>query len=128
MEPTARPDGRYVTWQGRVYEGSVDGPRTVVLLSDQAEPGFTVDPLTGGYIRTVPSDEAQIWFLRTTCRWRGAPFVVMASVGDELVLRYTGGSSQEVQELGLTELERGVYQTTVPASEVTELQQVRTTG
>ena len=127
-EPEKRSDGRYVTWQGRTYRGSVQTPGTVTLLSPDPEEGFDPRPLGGGFQRTVPAPEVAAWSLRTTCRWRGALFVVMAAVGEELTLRYAGGSTVEARELGLTELERGVFSVTVPRSAVTDLVQTRTEG
>ncbi|WP_133379081.1 hypothetical protein [Klenkia marina] len=63
--------------------------------------------------------------LRTTCRWQDEPFQVMAQEGDQLVLRHLG-SSRTARDLGLTEVDRGVFNTTVPLSAVTDLEQVRT--
>lgn len=119
------PDGTWWEHRGRTYRGSVrPGGRTVRLLSPDPAEGFSAQA-AGGWSLEVPREDAVRVTLRTTCRWRGEPFQVMATEGELLVLRHLG-SSGAARELGLTEVDRGVFNATVPTAEVTDLEQTRT--
>jgi len=127
-EATRLPDGTYVTWRGRTYRGGMvfDPPRSVVVYSDTAEDESFAPGLVTGFQRVVPDSEVTMFELRTTCRWRGAPFqVVRRDPEGRLVLLYLGGSSTVAQELGLFEQERTMFGTVLPESEVTDLVQRR---
>lgn len=126
--PQPLPDGKHLIWQGRVYRGSSQGRDQVVLLTPTAEPGFEPRAVGGGFRRTVPRSEVQVVRVETRASWRGEPFVVTASTAEELTLRYVGNSAPRARALGMTELERGVFQTTVPRSEVTDVEQVRSSS
>ncbi|MEI4270313.1 hypothetical protein TEK04_01135 [Klenkia sp. LSe6-5] len=121
------PDGTYWEHRGLTYRGTVrPGGRTVLLLSSEPAEGFA-PRATGGWGLEVPRADAVRTTLRTTCRWRGEAFQVMAQEGDQLVLRHLG-SSRTARDLGLTEVDRGVFNATVPATEVSEIAQQRTSG
>ena len=56
--------------------------------------------------------------MRTTCVWRGEPFIVLAEHEGWLRVEYTGGLAPVARELGLEEFDFGVYQGWAPAAEV----------
>ena len=125
---TPLPDGSYVEWQGRTYRGSIvmDPPRSVRIFSPtQDDPEFT-PTRTGGWSRVLPEEQVTQFQLRTHCRWRGEPFSVARRDPDgTLTLGWLGRDAGRAEELGLTTVDRLSWGTTVPESEVTDLQQVR---
>jgi hypothetical protein len=124
---TDLPDGEYVTWMGRVYQGSVNGPGTVLLVSTSPEEGFEPTRTGRAFRRTVPRAEAEVWTLRTRCRWRDLPCSVLGVTDGRTSLRYLGDDGERARAAGMTEVDRGVFSATVPTAEVSELEQVRTT-
>lgn len=121
------PDGTYVEWRGRTYRGSAGvGPDQYLVFSDTHEdPEFTPGRVRG-WRRLVPSSEATYVALTSRCRWRGESFAVMSrsTPPGELLLAWDG-DPRRAEELGLTRVDKMGWQVTVPESEVTELEQVR---
>ncbi len=128
-ETTPLPDGQYARWQERTWEASpVATPRgSVTLFSPtQADPEFRETP-TERWARVLPQTDVELFRLATYCRWKGARFRVEGRTADgRLQLGYLGRSEDEATALGLTKAQPGVFVTTVPESEVTDLEQVRT--
>ena len=117
-------DGYYARWRGREYEVSPDGNQMRLYLSDPAE-GFNQVRL-GRFVRVVPASEVEDFcYVRTTCSWKGQPFIVLGEADGWLRVEYTGGKAPVAKALGLEEFDFGVYQGWAPAAEVTELSELR---
>jgi hypothetical protein len=117
-------DGYVVTWQGREFDAVPDGDN-VRVYSTQPADGFT-EVRQGRHVRVLTADEFdEMVYVRTTCVWRGAPFLVLAESNDWYRLEYTGGRAPVARALGLEEFDFGVYQTWAPAYEVTDLYEQR---
>ena len=117
-------DGYVVRWQGREYEGSPDGDNVRIYQPDAGEGFDGVRP--GRYVRVLPTAEIEeLTYIRTTCTWRGEPFIVLAEHETWLRVEYTGGRSPVARALGLEEFDYGVYQGWALATEVTDLREHR---
>jgi hypothetical protein len=117
-------DGYVVTWQGQEYDAAPDGDNVRIY---SAQPGDGFDEVKPGrYVRVLtPDDYDDLVYVRTTCRWRGAPFLVLAEADDWYRLEYTGGRAPVAQQLRLEEFDFGVYQSWAPAHEITDLHEQR---
>jgi hypothetical protein len=116
-------DGYVALWHGDEYEASPDGGNLRLYRPDSAEGFEEVRP--GRYRRVVPATEATLEYVRTTCRWRDEPFIVLAEHEGWLRLEYTGGVAPVAAELGLEEFDYGVYQGWAPKSEVDDIREHR---
>ena len=117
-------DGYVAHWHGQDYEASPDGDRVRVY---QPEPGEGFDEVRPGrFVRVLPAAELQsLAYVRTTCAWKGQPFIVLAEHGTWLRVEYTGGRRPVAESLGLEEFDFGVYQGWAPVTEVTDLRENR---
>jgi hypothetical protein len=117
-------DGYVVSWQGREYDAAPDGDN-VRIYSPEPAAGFDeVKP--GRFTRVLgPDDYDELVYVRTTCTWRGAPFIVLAEADAWLRVEYTGGRAPIARQLGLEEFDFGVYQGWAPLNEVTDLSEQR---
>lgn len=115
-------DGFVALWQGREWDASPDGD-TVRLYASAPEDGFE-EIRPGRYVRQV-DDVEQLAYVRTTCVWRGQPFIVLAQHDVWLRVEYTGGRAPVAQALGLEEFDFGVYQGWAPVAEVVDLREHR---
>jgi hypothetical protein len=110
--------------EGVEYEASPDADEVRLYLPEAAEGFEEVHP--GRYVRVLKMSEVDdIAYVRTTCIWRGEPFIVLAEHDDWLRVEYTGGRAPVATELGLEEFDFGVYQGWAPRQDVTELREVR---
>jgi|SRR6266498_1464440 hypothetical protein len=117
-------DGYVVTWRGREYEAAPDGDRVHIYASEAGEGFEEVRP--GRYVRVLePGEYDGLAYVRTTCTWRGAPFIVLAEADAWLRVEYTGGRAPVARALGLEEFDFGVYQGWAPAHEVNDLYEHR---
>jgi hypothetical protein len=117
-------DGYVARWQAQEFEASPDGEQ-VRLYATEPEEGFE-EIRAGRFVRVLPATEIEdLWYVRTTCRWQGEPFVVLAEHDSWLRVEYTGGKAPVARSLGLEEFDYGVYQGWAPAAEVTELREHR---
>jgi hypothetical protein len=117
-------DGYVVTWQGREYDASPDGDQVRIYVPEPADGFEEVRP--GRYVRVLQSGEYDdMQYVRTTCTWRGQPFIVLAEADTWLRVEYTGGRAPVARSMGLEEYDFGVYQGWAPAHEVTELYEHR---
>ena len=117
-------DGYVVTWQGAEYDAAPDGDNVRIYASQPADGFEEIKP--GRYVRVLtPDDYDDLVYVRTTCRWRGAPFLVLAEADNWYRLEYTGGRAPIAQQLGLEEFDFGVYQGWAPLHEVSELNEQR---
>lgn len=115
-------DGYVVTWQGREYDAVPDGDNVRIYLAEPAD-GFD-EIRQGRYVRVLtPEEYGELIYVRTTCTWRGAPFIVLGEAGNWLRVEYSGGRAPIAAQLGLEEFDFGVYQGWAPAHEVTDLQE-----
>jgi hypothetical protein len=117
-------DGYVVTWRGREYDAAPDGDK-VRIYATEADEGFD-EVRPGRYVRVLEPDEYDgLAYVRTTCMWRGQPFIVLAEADAWLRVEYTGGRAPVARALGLEEFDFGVYQGWAPATDVTELREHR---
>ncbi|MPZ25793.1 MAG: hypothetical protein GEV12_04920 [Micromonosporaceae bacterium] len=117
-------DGYVARWQGVEYEASPDGA-SVRLYRPSPADGFT-RVRDGRHVKVAAMSEIEdLRYVRTTCSWRGEPFIVLAEYESWLRVEYTGGKATVAGSLGLEEFEFGVYQGWVPAAEVTDLREYR---
>lgn len=109
-------DGYVARWRGVEYDASPDGAH-VRLYSPEPGEGF-VAVADGRYRRGVLFAEIEDFrYVRTTCTWRGEPFLVLGEFGNWLRLEYTGGDASVAHRLGLEPYDVGVYQIWVPHGE-----------
>ncbi|WP_412747957.1 hypothetical protein [Krasilnikovia sp. M28-CT-15] len=114
-------DGYLATWQGREYEAAPDGDNVRIYITEPGAAGF-VEVRPGRFVRLLGPDEYDdITYVRTTCTWRGEPFIVLAEADSWLRVEYTGGRAPMARALGLEEFDFGVYQGWAPAHEVTDI-------
>jgi len=117
-------DGYVARWQGREYDASPDGERVRIYAPDGADGFEEVRP--GRFVRVLGPDEVDdLAYVRTTCAWKGQPFIVLAQHDSWLRVEYTGGRAPVARALGLEEFDFGVYQGWAPAAEVTDLYEHR---
>jgi hypothetical protein len=117
-------DGYVATWRGEEYEVSPEGDE-MRLYATEPQDGF--DELhPGRYRRIVPATEVSDFaYVRTTCTWRGEPFIVLGVHETWLRVEYTGGRAPVAAALRLEEFDFGVYQGWAPAAEVSDLREYR---
>jgi len=117
-------DGYVARWRGAEYEASPDGEE-VRVYQPTPEEGFT-EVRPGRYVRVLPLAEVEeLRYVRTTCSWKGEPFIVLAEHDTWLRVEYTGGRAPIAQSMGLEEFDFGVYQGWAPKAEVIELREHR---
>jgi hypothetical protein len=117
-------DGYVARWQGREYDTSPDGDH-VRIYQPEAGDGFR-EVRAGRYVRVVPAAEVDdLAYVRTTCTWKGEPFIVLAEHDGWLRVEYTGGRSPVAEQLGLEAFDFGVYQGWAPAADVADLREHR---
>jgi hypothetical protein len=117
-------DGYVVTWRGREYDASPDGDKVRIYATEPAEGFAEVRP--GRHVRVLaPEEFDDLVYVRTTCTWRGQPFVVLGEADSWLRVEYTGGRAPVARGLGLEEFDFGVYQGWAPAHEVADLYEQR---
>jgi hypothetical protein len=117
-------DGYVASRRGREYDASPDGERIRIYAADPGDGFEEVRP--GRYVRALGVDEIdELVYVRTTCNWRGQPFIVLAEHDTWLRVEYTGGRAPVARGLGLEEFDFGVYQGWAPATEVTDLYEHR---
>jgi hypothetical protein len=117
-------DGYVVTWQGREYDAAPDGD-AVRIYAPEAGDGFE-EVRPGRYVRVLqPEEYEDLVYVRTTCTWRGQPFIVLAEADAWLRVEYTGGRAPIARQLGLEEFDFGVYQGWAPRNEVTDISEQR---
>ena len=117
-------DGYVVTWRGREFDASPDGD-SVRIYAPAPEEGFE-EVRPGRYVRVLKGHEYEnLVYIRTTCTWRGQPFIVLAEADAWLRVEYTGGRAPIARQMGLEEFDYGVYQGWAPAHEVGDLYEHR---
>ncbi|MCV7065247.1 hypothetical protein H7H51_05175 [Mycolicibacterium farcinogenes] len=93
-----RATGYYAVFLGREYHATVHG-EDVILRSYGGEPE-PVDfmpsriPMVQGIRRVQRAELERLSFVRTVCRWKEEPFVVVGVEGEELNVFYTGGRGE----------------------------------
>jgi len=117
-------DGYVVSWRGREYDATPDGDAVRIYAPEAGEGFEEVRP--GRYVRVLkPGEYDELVYVRTTCTWRGQPFIVLAESDTWLRVEYTGGRAPIARQLGLEEFDFGVYQGWAPADEVEYLYEHR---
>lgn len=118
-------DGYQATYLGETFEASPDGDDLMRLYSQYPRDGF-VRINDQRYVMVVPSDAVTDFrYVRTTCIWRGEPFIILGEHEGWLRVEYTGGRAPVASSLGLEEFDFGVYQGWAPASDVTDVREYR---
>jgi hypothetical protein len=117
-------DGYVARWRGREYEARPDGEQ-VRIYQQHAEDGFEqLQP--DRFRRLLPmSDVDDLAYVRTTCTWKGEPFIVLAQHDAWLRVEYTGGKAPVARALGLDEFDYGVYQGWAPMADARDLREHR---
>ena len=77
------------------------------------------------HARVVPVTECEVFDIALVARWRDRRVRVLQQAGDEALVVLTPDSVADADELGATEVEPGIYQATLPASELTATEGVR---
>jgi hypothetical protein len=117
-------DGYQATYEGVTYDASPDND-TIRLYATEPADGFT-KLNDRHYLRIVPAEDVtDFCYVRTTCRWRDAPFIVLGEHEGWLRVEYTGGKAPVAGTLGLEEFDFGVYQGWAPAMDVTDMREYR---
>jgi hypothetical protein len=116
-------DGYVARWRGQEYEASPAGEQVRIYQPEAADGFEEVRP--GRHVRVLPAAEVDLSYVRTTCSWRGEPFIVLGEHDGWLRVEYTGGRSPVAESLGLEEFDFGVYQGWAPVHEVTDLGEYR---
>lgn len=116
-------DGYTAIWQGQEYEASPDGTEVRLYRAEPAE-GFE-EVRASRFRRVVPASEVELAYVRTTCSWKGAPFIVLGRHDGWLRVEYTGGRRPIAESMGLEEYDFGVYQGWAPVNEVTNIREHR---
>ncbi|HEX2357543.1 MAG TPA: hypothetical protein VHI50_13945 [Micromonosporaceae bacterium] len=117
-------DGYVARWRGREFEASPDGDSVRIYQPDAGD-GFE-EVRVGRFVRVLPATEVEdLSYVRTTCSWRGEPFIVLAEHDSWLRVEYAGGRWPIAESMGLEEFDFGVYQGWAPATDVTELREHR---
>jgi hypothetical protein len=117
-------DGYVVTWRGREYDATPDGDRARIYAQEPQDGFEEVRP--GRYVRVLPAGEfGDLVYVRTTCSWRGEPFIVLAEAESWMRLEYAGGRAPVARALGLEEFDFGVYQGWAPTNEINDLYEYR---
>ena len=118
-------DGYQVTYQGETFEASPDGDDLMRLYSSEPREGF-VKLNERRYVMVASSDAVtNFHYVRTTCTWKGEPFIILGEHEGWLRVEYTGGKAPVASTLGLEEFDFGVYQGWAPAAEVMNLGEYR---
>jgi hypothetical protein len=116
-------DGYVARWRGQEYEASPDGDQVRIYHPEPADGFEEVRP--GRHVQVLPVVEVDLAYVRTTCSWRGEPFIVIGEQDGWLRVEYTGGRAPVAESLGLEEFDFGVYQGWAPVTEVTEVGEYR---
>jgi len=115
--------GYLASYQGVEYEANPGTDGTVRLYISEPAEGF-VEIKPGRHVRQVPEVD-ELWYVRTTCTWRGVPCLVIGSHGDWLRLEYLGDEAALAEQLGMGRFDTDVYQGWAAASDVTDLVEER---
>jgi hypothetical protein len=102
-----RATGHYAIFQGREFHATTQGP-TVILRSYRGEEppdGLSPSriPLVQGILAVQRSELEKLSFVRTVCKWRAEPFVVVGVDGPVLNVFYVGNRGEWMsQQPGMT--------------------------
>jgi hypothetical protein len=121
-------NGYVARWRGGTYEASpsVEHGRLLIrLYCATPADGFT-EAAADRFVRTVPLAELDGFsYAHAVCRWRGAPFCVLArDASGALLLEYAASGTPPAEDLGLAEVEHRVYRARAPADEVDRIEAV----
>jgi hypothetical protein len=121
-------NGYVARWRGDTYQASAameHGQLLVRLYTSTHADGFT-EVSADRFVRTVPpADLDGLLYVQAVCKWRGVPFCVLArDASDAVLLEYAGGSTPDVEQLGLAEVEHGVYRARVQADQIDRIEAV----
>jgi hypothetical protein len=116
-------DGYQATYEGETFEASPDGDDLMRLYGNERREGFA-KVHDHRYVMVVPSDAVTDFrYVRTTCTWKGEPFIILGEHDGWLRVEYTGGKAPVAAVLGLEEFDFGVYQGWAPANDVTDVRE-----
>lgn len=113
-------EGLYLIWHGQPYPANTDGHR-ILIYADRPTDGFR-ETAPGRYERDVTDeDDVAGAYLSTVGTWRGVPVKALYDDGDRIRIEYTGGQAPVAESLGMDRVDKGVYQTWAPRTEVPDL-------
>ncbi|MFC0038768.1 hypothetical protein [Actinomadura rayongensis] len=116
-------DGYLARWLGRDFEAAPGADGEIRLYAPEPTDGFE-ELRPGRYRRTVPAFEVEaLRYVRTTCRWRGEPFVIVGEHEGWLRVEYAGGRAPVAERLGLDRVDQGVWQSWAPRDEVEDVRE-----
>ncbi len=117
-------DGYVGMWRGEEYEVSPDGEEMRLYATEPRDGFDEIRP--GRWRRIIPAGEVtEFAYVRTSCTWRGEPFIVLGEHETWLRLEYTGGRAPVAAALRLEEFDYGVYQGWAPTNDVTNIHEYR---
>ena len=117
-------DGSVGSWRGEEYEVSPEGEEMRLYATEPRDGFEEIRP--GRWRRIVPADEVTDFaYVRTSCMWRGEPFIVLGEHETWMRLEYTGGRAPVAASLRLEEFDYGVYQGWAPTTEVSDIREYR---
>lgn len=122
--------GPRVRWQGLDLPASYDEQQQAMQLvwvgDQQVPPGFT-PARPRMHERTVPLGECdEVFEIAIHATWRDEPVRVLQRAGDEALLLLRHPTEESVSAPEVHEVEPGLFEATVPARELSDVQGVRT--
>ncbi|BFU48048.1 hypothetical protein [Krasilnikovia sp. MM14-A1004] len=121
--------GLYVTHQGAEYEADFGpGPCQYTLHAVPGQPpaeGFAEQH--GAWTKVVEDVQCdRAVYTRQLATWRGAPFEVVDTGGDNVVLNFLGENYQTAADLGLIEVDYRMWRTVARAADLTDAREEAT--
>lgn len=116
-------DGYIARWHGVEYEAAPSSCGAHLYTDEPDCHGFE-EVSTGRYRRIVPFGELdEFSYLTTIGTYRGHPVKILAAYGAWLRVEYIGGLAPVAEQLGLDRMDRGIYQSWVSCSEVSDIRE-----
>ena len=106
------------------YTADQQSVELVWVGDDDVPEGFTpTRPRV--HARVVPVSECEVFEIAIVARWREHRVRVLQQVGEQALVLVTPASLADVEEMGATQVEPGIFQATVPAAELQDTEGVR---
>ena len=106
------------------YTADQQSVELVWVGDDDVPEGFT-QTRPRVHARVVPVSECEVFEIAIVARWREHRVRVLQQVGEQALVLVTPASLADVEEMGATQVEPGIFQATVPAAELEDTQGVR---
>ncbi|MFC5185090.1 hypothetical protein [Actinomadura harenae] len=116
-------DGYVARWLGREFEAVPGADGEIRLYAAKPTDGFE-ELRPDRFRRIVPAFELEsLRYVRTVCRWRGEPFVIVGEHDGWSRVEYAGGRSPVAEALGLERIDQGVWQSWAPSGELEDVRE-----